>query len=288
VAQENSAFLVRDVHEDSRVRTAGRRYESTSFLSVPIRRDNRVVGVINVTDPVGRPMLNEEDHALLELFADRVVMALDALSRFKERSREFEDVRSTFKSILDAKRYINTHNADALSLVIRDAAQRLGMTPEESATLRYTFHVYDLGLAKVGHNIINQPRELTHEDRFNVEQHTIFGTDMLRPIEFIPACARRGALPPRKLRRLGLPGKTVGRGDSAWMRAFCALRIPSARWFHTARTRSSTRWRGDRGSEAPRRVAVRSEGGGRLRCRCRETRGPLSAPSGSRTMSSTR
>jgi signal transduction histidine kinase/response regulator RpfG family c-di-GMP phosphodiesterase len=210
VAQENSAYLVQDVQEDRRVRTAGRRYESKSFLSVPIRRENRVVGVINVTDPVGRPALNEEDHALLELFADRVVMALDALSRFKEKSREFEDVRSTFKSILDAKRYINTHNADALSLVIHDVAQRLNMTPEESATLRYTFHVYDLGLAKVGHNIINQPRELTHEDRFNVEQHTIIGTDMLKPIEFIPRVRDAVLYHHENFDGSGYPGKLSG------------------------------------------------------------------------------
>jgi response regulator RpfG family c-di-GMP phosphodiesterase len=210
VAQENSACLVRDVQDDSRMRTAGRRYESKSFLSVPIRRDNRVVGVINVTDPVGRAALNEEDHALLELFADRVVMALDALSRFKERSREFEDVRSTFKSILDAKRFINTHNADALSLVIQEVAQRLGMTPAESATLRYTFHVYDLGLAKVGHNIINQPRELTHEDRFNVEQHTIIGTDMLKPIEFIPRVRDAVLCHHENYDGSGYPGKLSG------------------------------------------------------------------------------
>ena len=210
VAQENSAYLVRNVHDDRRVRTSGRRYESKSFLSVPVRRENRVIGVINVTDPVGRNALNEEDHALLELFADRVVMAIDALSRFKERSREFEDVRSTFKSILDAKRYINTHNVDALSLVIHDVAERLGMTPEESATLRYTFHVYDLGLAKVGHNIINQPRELTHEDRANVEQHTIIGMDMLKPIEFIPRVRDAVLYHHENYDGSGYPGKLSG------------------------------------------------------------------------------
>jgi hypothetical protein len=212
VAQENAACLVRDVQQDRRLREAAgmRRYESKSFLSVPIRRENRVIGVINVTDPVGREALNEEDHAMLELFADRVVMALDALSRFKERSREFEDVRSTFKSILDAKRYIDTHNADALSLVVRDVADRLGMSPEEIATLRYAFHVYDLGLAKVGHNIINQPRELTHEDRFNVEQHTIIGTDMLRPIEFIPRVRDAVLYHHENYDGSGYPGKLSG------------------------------------------------------------------------------
>jgi HD-GYP domain-containing protein (c-di-GMP phosphodiesterase class II) len=137
-------------------------------------------------------------------------MALDALSRFKERSREFEDVRSTFKSILDAKRYINTHNVEALALVIHDVAQRLGMTAEESATLRYTFHVYDLGLAKVGSNIIHQPRELTHEDRFHVEQHTIIGTDMLKPIEFIPRVRDAVLYHHENYDGSGYPGKLAG------------------------------------------------------------------------------
>jgi signal transduction histidine kinase/response regulator RpfG family c-di-GMP phosphodiesterase len=210
VAEKNSAFLVRDVKQDGRVRPAGRRYESASFLSVPIRRENRVVGVINVTDPVGRTSLNEEDHALLELFADRVVLAMDALSRFKERSREFEDVRSTFKSILDAKRYINTHHVDVLSVVIHDVGERLGMTAEEQATLRYTFHVYDLGLAKVGHNIINQPRELTVEDRHHVEQHTIIGTDMLKPIEFIPRVRDAVLYHHENYDGTGYPGKLSG------------------------------------------------------------------------------
>jgi len=212
VAQENNAYLVQDVRRDRRLHeaAAGRRYESKSFLSVPVRREGRVVGVINVTDPVGRQTLSEEDHALLELFGDRVVLALDALSRFKERSREFEDVRSTFKSILDAKRYIDTSNADALSLVVHDMAERLGMTPEECATLRYAFHVYDLGLAKVGHNIINQPRELTHEDRFNVEQHTIIGTDMLKPIEFIPRVRDAVLYHHENYDGSGYPGKLSG------------------------------------------------------------------------------
>jgi len=212
VASENNAFLVRDVDRERKLHSGGmgRSYESKSFLSVPLRKDGRVLGVINVTDPVGRDHLDEADHALLELFADRVVMAMDALSHFKEKSREFEDVRSTFKSILDAKRYIDTQNVDTLSNVLRDVAVKLGMTPEESATLRYVFNVYDLGLAKVGHNIIKQPRELTNQDRFDVEQHTIVGTDMLKPIEFIPRVRDAVLYHHENFDGSGYPGKLSG------------------------------------------------------------------------------
>ena len=212
VASENNAFLVRDVEHEQRFQLSAtsRRYESKSFLSVPLRKDGVVKGVINVTDPVGRDHLDEADHALLELFADRVVRAMDALSDFKEKSREFEDVRSTFKSILDAKRYVDTQNVDALSTVLREVANRLGMSPEENATLRYVFNVYDLGLAKVGHNIIKQPRELTHQDRFDVEQHTIIGTDMLRPIEIIPRVRDAVLYHHENYDGSGYPGKLSG------------------------------------------------------------------------------
>ncbi|HEU4365803.1 MAG TPA: HD domain-containing phosphohydrolase, partial [Candidatus Krumholzibacteria bacterium] len=212
VAQGNSACLVRNVEGENRI--AGfmnqKRYESKSFLSVPIRRDNRVIGVINVTEPVGRDSLDDADHALLELFAERVVLALDALSHFKEKSREFEDVRATFKSILDAKRYIDPHAADALSVVLRDVAERMGMSAAESATLRYVFNVYDLGLAKIGHNIIKQPRELTQEDRMHLEQHTIVGTDMLKQIEFIPRVRDAVLYHHENYDGTGYPGKLRG------------------------------------------------------------------------------
>jgi signal transduction histidine kinase/putative methionine-R-sulfoxide reductase with GAF domain len=212
VASENNAFLVRDVERERALHpgAAGRRYESKSFLSVPLRKDGRVLGVINVTDPVGRDHLDEADHALLELFADRVVLAMDALSHFKEKSREFEDVRSTFKSILDAKRYIDTQNVDAMSNVLRDVSDKLGMSPEENATLRYVFNVYDLGLAKVGNNIIKQPRELTNQDRFDVEQHTIVGMDMLKPIECIPRVRDAVLYHHENFDGSGYPGKLSG------------------------------------------------------------------------------
>ena len=221
--------------------------------------------MINVTDPVGRDTLDEADHALLELFADRVVMALEALSRFKERSREFEDVRSTFKSILDAKRYINARNADALSLVLRDVAETLGMSPEENATLRYVFNVYDLGLAKVGHNIINQPRELSHEDRFSVEQHTIVGMDMLRPIEFIPRVRDAVLYHHENYDGSGYPGKLsgdeipIGRAHHPG-----GGYVPGA-GFAPAVSEAIQRERSRRGAPTPRGHALRSESGRSVR-----------------------
>ncbi len=212
VAMGNDAFLVRNIESERRFDHSprGRGYESKTFLSVPLRREGRVIGVINVTDPMGREVMDDADHALLELFADRIVLALDALSNFKERSREFEDVRATFKSILDAKRYIDRPAAEALSVILRDVAERLGMAAGESATLRYVFNVYDLGLAKIGHNIIKQPRELTHEDRDHLEQHTIVGTDMLKPIEFIPRVRDAVLYHHENYDGTGYPGKLSG------------------------------------------------------------------------------
>ncbi len=56
VAKEGQPLLVRDIEEDQRVARKNRTgYRSKSFVSVPIKLHDRLVGVINVTDKIVRP-----------------------------------------------------------------------------------------------------------------------------------------------------------------------------------------------------------------------------------------
>jgi len=188
VASENRSYLVHDIEEDERVSLKNNDflYDSRSFLSVPISSDGTVLGVINVANPTNKDRFEWADCRLLEVFAGRVAIALDKMHEFTQRYADFESVRGTLKSMLDAKRYIDDQSAGAMSLLLADVAGELRLSAEETATLQYAFNVYDLGLAKIGYNIVKQPRQMTSEDRNNIEQHTIVGVDMLRTIEKSP------------------------------------------------------------------------------------------------------
>jgi HD-GYP domain-containing protein (c-di-GMP phosphodiesterase class II)/anti-sigma regulatory factor (Ser/Thr protein kinase) len=189
VALERQSFLVTDIDKDTRVNVKNNDflYDSRSFLCVPIVKDDEVIGVINAADPDSKDSFDQGDRHLLEVFAVRLGVALSKLGKFTGASQGFEEVRTTLKSILDSKRYVDDQGTDVMRRVLTDVADRLGFSGEEAASLLYAFNIYDLGLANIGYNIVKQPRQLTGKDRKAVEQHTILGTELLESLEQEPS-----------------------------------------------------------------------------------------------------
>jgi signal transduction histidine kinase/HD-GYP domain-containing protein (c-di-GMP phosphodiesterase class II) len=212
VAMERRSYLVEDIDEDTRVNAKNNDflYDSRSFLSVPIIIDDEVAGVINVADPDSKVSFDTMDKQLLEVFAVRVGLALQKLRVFTGSSQNFEEVRTAFKSMLDANRYVNDRGSRAMRKVLADVALQLGFTTEETATLLYIFNVYDLGLASTGYNIVKQPRQLTADDRKAVEKHTIIGTEMLESLETAPIVRDAVLYHHENFDGTGYPGKLAG------------------------------------------------------------------------------
>jgi signal transduction histidine kinase/HD-GYP domain-containing protein (c-di-GMP phosphodiesterase class II) len=212
VALERRSYLVEDIDKDTRVNAKNNdfMYDSRSFLSVPIMDGDEVMGVINVADPDSRNTFGPGDRHLLEVFSVRVGLALHKLEDFTGTSHQFEGVRTALRSMLDAKRYVDEQGAQAVRTTLSDVAGRLGFTGEETATLLYAFNVYDLGLANVGYNVVKQPRQLTPRDRKAVEQHTIFGTELLESLEAAPKVRDAVLYHHENYDGTGYPGKLAG------------------------------------------------------------------------------
>src|SRR5262249_39577387 len=90
--------VVADLHTDPRIPPEGRAIARGrgigSIISVPMRRDADVVGVISVARPEAGSFTNDE-MALLETFADQAVIAIENVRLFKElQARTQELTRS--------------------------------------------------------------------------------------------------------------------------------------------------------------------------------------------------
>ncbi len=212
VALENRSCLVKDIDDDQRMsaRNNDFLYESRSFLSVPIPKDGDAMGVVNVANPGTKEAFDENDRQLLEFFAVRIGLAFGKLLEFTAVSLDFEDVRSTFKSMLDSRRYFNESGTEALDRVLVEVARRLGLTHDENAMLQYAFSVYDLGLVGGACDVVKQNEPLTQEDRDNIEQHTIVGTEMMKPIELTPGVRNAVLYHHENFDGTGYPGKLAG------------------------------------------------------------------------------
>lgn len=80
VAQEGEALLVRDIESDPRLRMAIKsdRYKTKSFISLPLKVDSQVIGVMNVADKLaGLHIFNEDDLRYLMLIAHQTVTQIE-------------------------------------------------------------------------------------------------------------------------------------------------------------------------------------------------------------------
>ncbi len=80
VAQEGEAMLVRDIDSDPRMKLQLRNYQykTKSFISLPLKADNHVLGVMNVTDKlVEMEFFTEEDLRYLSLLAYQTVTQIE-------------------------------------------------------------------------------------------------------------------------------------------------------------------------------------------------------------------
>jgi HD-GYP domain-containing protein (c-di-GMP phosphodiesterase class II) len=210
--EEGITYLVEDIEEDPRIHRKNNDflYDTRSFISVPIKQAGRVIGVVNVTNGLSKDKFDEESRMLLELFAERIGVALGKLEHFAKSLMDFAEVRNTFKAILDTKRYADDPGTDGIVTLAMQVAKRLNLDEEEQSALRYALSVYDLGLSVVGYHVIKKPAELTIEDRKAIETHTMHGSRMLQAIEMVPKIREAVLYHHENYDGSGYPGKLAG------------------------------------------------------------------------------
>jgi diguanylate cyclase (GGDEF)-like protein len=77
IAEKGSPLVVRDIEAELPDRKNRPSYKTRSFISLPIKLDNKVIGVINISDKITGEVFSEEDMHLLMTFANYASIALE-------------------------------------------------------------------------------------------------------------------------------------------------------------------------------------------------------------------
>lgn len=88
VLEKGGAILVADIEKDPRTRQVNRpRYRTKSFLSVPIKIDDRLAGVLNVSDKLKGTEFNNDDLTLIEAFITNVAIAIERSLLYRQTEK---------------------------------------------------------------------------------------------------------------------------------------------------------------------------------------------------------
>ena len=85
VAVLGEPFLVKNLEEDPRFKQKNRlHYKTSSFVSVPLKIEERIIGVLNLSDKTTGEVFDDEDLKLIQTFATHAAIILDRKSLYKQ------------------------------------------------------------------------------------------------------------------------------------------------------------------------------------------------------------
>jgi diguanylate cyclase (GGDEF)-like protein len=116
VAEFGEAILVENLEDDPRVKKKNRQhYKTRSFVSVPLKIDDRIIGVLNLSDKTSGEVFDEEDLKLIQSFATHAAIVMER-NVFYNRAEELKKLTITdsLTGLLN-RRYLNERLKDEVA-----------------------------------------------------------------------------------------------------------------------------------------------------------------------------
>ncbi len=186
VAKSGKPVLIRDIEEDTVFGRPNRpNYESRSLVSVPLRSNGRVIGVLNVTNKISLSPFGESDAEVLEILAERAAYVLEKLRCYERMRGEFRSIINSLRCLIDSRRYAFTKRGEETARLVVEIGRSMGLPGEDLRLLRYVSRIYDVGMVKVGDEVLRRRGGLRPSELENIKRHPEEGVGILAPIEFL-------------------------------------------------------------------------------------------------------
>ncbi|MEW6608345.1 MAG: diguanylate cyclase [bacterium] len=89
VAKTGEPLLIKDIEKDKRVRKKHQsKYHTKSLLSVPLKKDNNVLGVLNLNNKKTKEIFNEDDLKLAAILANQASLAIDRIQLIQQEDEQ--------------------------------------------------------------------------------------------------------------------------------------------------------------------------------------------------------
>ncbi len=216
VAASGRVETINDVASDPRWRgDASEQFDTRAILAVPLTARGKVIGVLQLLNPVGKEAFSAGDVRRMQLFAGPLAHALENARLYAAQQRLFvETVTALAEAVEKRDPYTggHLHRVVAYSLLL---GRELGLDSEALEGLALGATLHDIGKIGVPDQVLLKPGKLERRGG---------GGDAPPPggrrrDRVADRIARRNpadrAQPPRADRRPRLPRRPRGRGDSA-------------------------------------------------------------------------
>lgn len=187
VALEGKPLLIEDIEADPRfMRKSISQYNTKSLISLPLKINGKVIGVMNLNNKKTADPFTAEDLSLASLLGERITNFIETLNAGEYFDEDLKQFMSTFDNLLNAeKTYQKKYHKKRgvfLNLLTR-TMERLGADDEQKKIAHYVSMIYDLGLMIIDDSVLDK-EILTHSEKCTVKAHPFNTLGLLNNFEF--------------------------------------------------------------------------------------------------------
>jgi putative nucleotidyltransferase with HDIG domain len=175
-------------------------YKARRMVGVPMKAQDRLMGVLVIHDKVSGAEFNRDDMQLLETLADAAVVAIENVRLYEEErnqakqlSKAFDDLDKVYRATLQALTGLldirdeatHGHSIRVVAFTLR-LAREMGITdPVRLRSIEQGALLHDVGKIGVADAILRKQGALTENEWEEMRSHPMLGYRMLKDIEFL-------------------------------------------------------------------------------------------------------
>ncbi|MEM7582534.1 MAG: HD domain-containing phosphohydrolase [Acidobacteriota bacterium] len=183
VAQTGKGEIVDDVMSDPSWRgDLSGLFETRAVLTVPLKAQGRVVGVLQILNPIGRKTFTEHDLKRMRLFAAPLGQAIDNARLYTALKGQFVDTVTALSEAIEKRDpYTGGHvrRVVCYSLLL---GYEMGLTPTELERLRLAATLHDVGKIAVPDRVLRKPAPLDSSEAEVMQRHPEDGAEIISKI----------------------------------------------------------------------------------------------------------
>jgi signal transduction histidine kinase/HD-GYP domain-containing protein (c-di-GMP phosphodiesterase class II) len=184
VFEQEEAMYAFDIERESGVSRSNNTayYFTKSFISVPLRRGDDVIGVLNVADHVEGRGFTGADREILESLGPVISGMVKKLDAYETVSSNFEKLKEAMKSILHIREVWGARNMLNFTMIAMSVGRRLNLDEKSMTALRMGMSMYDLGMMKIPRSLRIKKETLTEKEWDKLREHPDLGYTLVAPM----------------------------------------------------------------------------------------------------------
>jgi putative nucleotidyltransferase with HDIG domain len=179
VAESGEPLLVRHKQNSSE------KYESDSFLCVPLKIKDKIIGIINITEPwSGRPFNDHDLHLLIALGAQASI-SIENARLYSTMEEIYINTIAALAAAIDAKDSYTHGHSERVTHYSIALAETLNLSEMEIKLIKQAAILHDVGKIGIADSILCKPGKLSDDEFLTIRTHPDKGSKIINKIKFM-------------------------------------------------------------------------------------------------------